>query len=149
MAGPATRIELRGIIDEEVEEAVSVWLESGLPIKPMGRDTLESLRALRDADPELFIGAFEGDRMIGVVLGTDDRRKGFINRLAVVPDRRREGIAKLLVERCEKVLRERGRQVICAMIEEYNETSKTMFLEIGYKREDDIVYYTKRESDDV
>ncbi|HIH02035.1 TPA: GNAT family N-acetyltransferase [Thermoplasmata archaeon] len=142
-------IVLRAITDDEVETAVSVWLESGLPIKSKGRDTLENLRSLRDADPELFIGAFDGDRMVGVVLGTDDRRKGYINRLAVLPEKRRTGVAKMLVARCEDTFRARGRQVICTMIEEYNDTSKSLFLCIGYKREDDIVYYTKREADDV
>lgn len=149
MAEGLSGIILRTITDGEVERAVSVWLESGLPIKAKGRDTLENLRSLREADPELFIGAFEGDRMVGVILGTDDRRKGYVNRLAVLPDRRRTGIAKKLVRRCEDVFRARGRQVICTMIEEYNDTSKTLFQEIGYKREDDIIYYTKREAEDV
>ena len=142
-------IVFRSITDEEVATAVSVWLDSGLPIKRRGRDTLENLRSLRDADPELFIGAFQGDRMVGVVLGTDDRRKGYVNRLAVVPHARRKGIAKMLVRHCEQVFKARGRQVLCTMIEEYNDSSKALFLEIGYKREDDIIYYTKREAEDV
>jgi ribosomal protein S18 acetylase RimI-like enzyme len=149
MTGDMKGVMLRAISDDEVEIAVSVWLESGLPIKPRGRDTIESLRKLREADPELFIGAFEEDRMIGVILGTDDRRKGYVNRLAVLPGRRGFGIAKMLVERCESVFRARGRQVICTMIEEYNDESKALFTGIGYKREDEIVYYTKREADDV
>ncbi len=149
MTGEAKNIELRAVSDDEVEGAVSVWLESGLPIKPRGRDTIENLRTLREADPDLFIGAFEEGRMIGVILGTDDRRKGYVNRLAVLPDRRGSGIAKMLVERCEGVLRARGRQVICTMIEEYNNESKAFFTSIGYKREDEIIYYTKRDAEDV
>ncbi|HUU07887.1 MAG TPA: GNAT family N-acetyltransferase [Thermoplasmata archaeon] len=149
MTGDAKGVMLRAISDDEVEMAVSVWLESGLPIKPRGRDTIENLRRLREADPELFIGAFEEGRMIGVILGTDDHRKGYVNRLAVLPDRRGSGIAKMLVERCESVFRARGRPVICTMIEEYNDESKALFTGVGYKREDEIVYYTKREADDV
>jgi len=149
MTGDTKNVELREISDDEVERAVSVWLESGLPIKSQGRDTIENLRKLREADPELFIGAFEEGRMIGAILGTDDRRKGYVNRLAVLPDRRGSGIAKMLVERCENVFRARGRQVICTMIEEYNDESKALFTNIGYKREDEIVYYTKREAEDV
>ena len=149
MAPQNEGIVLRSITEEEVGTAMAVWLESGLPIKPKGRDTVENLKGLRAADPELFIGAFDGDRMVGVILGTDDRRKGYVNRLAVLPHVRRRGIAKMLVRHCEDVLRKRGRQVICAMIEEYNDSSISLFLEIGYKREDDIVYYTKREAEDV
>lgn len=149
MSGLDDTIELRAIEDGEVEQAVSLWIESGLPIKPRGRDTVENLRKLREEDPDLFIGAFERGRMIGVVLGTDDRRKGYVNRLAVLPDRRRLGIAKMLIQRCEDAFRARGRQVICTMIEEYNAESKALFLDVGYKREDDIIYYTKREADDV
>ncbi len=149
MTGDTKGVQFRAVSDDEVESAVSVWLESRLPIKPRGRDTIENLRRLREDDPELFIGAFEEGRMIGVILGTDDRRKGYVNRLAVMPDRRGSGIAKMLVERCESVFRARGRQVICTMIEEYNDESKALFTSVGYKREDEIVYYTKREAEDV
>ena len=142
-------IVVRPVRDDEIRELISLWSEAGLPTKPAGRDTLENLLAQLNAAPDLFIGAFDGSRMVGVIMGSDDGRKGWINRLAVVPDIRRTGVARTLLNRCEEALRSRGRQIVCTLIEEYNEASKELFVSMGYKREDDIIYYTKRDADNV
>ena len=140
---------LSQITEDDVPRIIELWADAGLPTKPGGRDTVESLTRQRRASPDLFIGAFEGDRMIGVVVGSDDGRKGWVNRLAVVPDRRRSGIAIRLLNECETALRKRGRQIICALIEDDNEISKCLFETNGYKREDLIIYYSKRDAEDV
>lgn len=150
MTPPSTKgIVTRPISIEEIERMISFWSEAGLPAKPGGRDTLENLRIQLTEAPDLFIGAFDEGTMVGVVMGSDDGRKGWINRLAVAPDRRHSGIASILIERCEAALRERGRLIICTLIEEYNDASKSLFAAKGYKREDDIIYYAKRDADDV
>lgn len=141
--------DIRLISAEDIERMISLWKEAGLPTKPGGRDTVENLRKQISECPDLFIGAFDKERMIGVVIGSDDGRKGWVNRLAVVPDKRRCGVASYLLERCEAALRERGRQILCTLIEEGNNTSELLFTSKGYKREDEIVYYAKRDADDV
>ncbi len=142
-------VRLAPITEEDIKRVIELWREAGLPTKPGGRDTIENLTRQRGQAPDLFIGAFEGDRMIGVVMGSDDGRKGWINRLAVVPDRRRTGIAAMLLEECERALRGRGRQILCALIEDDNDVSKKMFEASGYRREDVIIYYAKRDAEDV
>ncbi len=142
-------MEIRQISAEEIERMISLWKEAGLPTKPGGRDTVENLRKQLSDDPDLFIGAFDGSRMVGVIIGSDDGRKGWVNRLAVIPEKRRCGIASRLLERCEAALRERGRQIVCTLIEEDNDNSHQLFTSKGYKRENEIIYYAKRDSDDV
>ena len=143
------RMRLSPIAEDDIPRIIELWADAGLPTKPGGRDTVESLTQQRRASPDLFIGAFEGERMIGVVIGSDDGRKGWINRLAVVPDRRRSGIAIRLLKECEIALRKRGRQIICALIEDDNDISKIMFEKNGYTRENSIIYYSKRDAEDV
>ncbi|RLI17007.1 hypothetical protein DRO54_12165 [Candidatus Bathyarchaeota archaeon] len=88
--------------------------------------------------------------MIGTVIGSCDfRMKGWINRLAVDPTYRGRGIAKELVTRMEKTLKERGVVVIAALIELPNPASINLFKKLGYTVHDSIVYVTKRESDEV
>jgi ribosomal protein S18 acetylase RimI-like enzyme len=132
-----------------LERVIDLWREAGLPTKPGGRDTIEGLTRQRKESPDLFIAAFEDQRMVGVVVGSDDGRKGWINRLAVVPDRRRAGIAAMLLAECEAALRRRGRQIICALIEEGNLASRRLVETSGYRHEDVIKYYAKRDADDV
>ncbi|UCE91320.1 MAG: GNAT family N-acetyltransferase [Methanobacteriota archaeon] len=147
--GSGRGVMLLPLQEDDIPKVLALWSEAGLPTKPGGRDTLENLTRRRREAPDLFIGAFEGERMIGVVIGSDDGRKGWVNRLAVVPDRRRAGIAAKLLARCEEALRSRGRRIICALIEKDNEASQRLVEGKGYRCEDRIAYYAKREADDV
>jgi ribosomal protein S18 acetylase RimI-like enzyme len=109
---------------------------------------MSSLRFQRKAMPDLFIGAFADRGLVGVVLASDDTRKGWLNRIAVVPAERGRGIARALIKASEEALRKRGRRMFCVHIEEYNEESMDLFEKQGYKRESDIFYYAKRDRKD-
>lgn len=128
----------------EVPKMITVWKRAGLPFRPAGRDSLASLRSQARCSPDLFMGAFIEDELVGAVLGSDDGRRGWINRLAVVPEARGFGIGGRLVKACEKALRRRGRKLFCTTIEGSNEASMSLFEELGYKQEHGIVYLTNR-----
>ena len=124
-----------------------VWVRAGLPYRPKGRDSLARLRKQISETPDLFLGAFENGRLVGVAICSDDLRKGWINRLAVVPDARGRGIGRALIEASEDALGRRGHKLFCVLIEEDNPTSTMLFSKAGYRHESDILYYAKRESE--
>lgn len=131
---------IRPLEPHEVSTLPDLWRAAGLPFDAEGRDRVEALARQRDDDPDLWLGAFDGATMVGFVLGSDDGRKGWINRLAVLPARRRSGLARRLIEACERALEARGRHVIAALIESRNEASLACFRQAGYVRRDDVVY---------
>ncbi|MBU4189834.1 MAG: GNAT family N-acetyltransferase [Candidatus Thermoplasmatota archaeon] len=47
--------------------------------------------------------------LIGVVVGSDDGRKGWINRLAVDLKHRKKGVARVLINAVEDALKKIGR----------------------------------------
>ena len=104
-----------------------------MPLRPAGRDSKEAIEAQMEDDPDFFLGAFEDVSLVAAIIVSSDGRKGWLNRLAVNPEYRRRGIAKALIAEAERVLRERGVRVFSALIWDSNESSKSLFEDLGYE----------------
>lgn len=142
-------MKIQRLAIEDYEEMTQLWSRAGLPFKPKGRDSKDAITAQMGANPEFFLGAFEENHLVGVVILSCEVRKGWINRLAVDPDYRRHGIAKALIAESEKTLRKNGVKIFCALIEDYNSMSKKLFRKCGYVEHHDIIYFSKRDSNEV
>ncbi|MFQ6073797.1 MAG: GNAT family N-acetyltransferase [Candidatus Bathyarchaeia archaeon] len=129
---------------------IELWKRADLPFKPRGRDSRHMIERQMKAFPEFFIGAFHENELVGVVIGSyDGRMKGWINRLAVDPLYRRRGIAHKLICQVEQALEKRGAAIFCALIEAPNEESVRLFQKMGYVAHKEILYLTKRKSQEV
>jgi len=142
-------MNIRRLAIGNYEKITGLWTKAGLPFKPKGRDSKEAIAAQMKANPPFFIGAFEGDQLVGVVIISCDVRRGWINRLAVDPNHRGRGIAKALVAEAEKVLRSQGIRIFCVQIEAENTESRELFRKCGYREHPDIVYLSKRQNKNV
>jgi ribosomal protein S18 acetylase RimI-like enzyme len=91
-----------------------------------------------------ILGMFDRDIMIGSIIGSSDGRKGWINRLAVDPDYRGQGLAGKLIEECEDFLHKLGLKLIAALIEANNDPSFKAFKKAGYIFANGITYCSKR-----
>ncbi len=143
------QITIRTMRIDEIKSLHALWDAAQLEYRPRGRDSREKLQDEWMANGEGFIAAFLEDRLVGSVLATDDGRRGWINRLAVHPDFRRGGLAGRLIAAAERELHRRGVRVIAALIDRENTFSQKLFEKSGYHFHKDIMYFSKRESDDV
>ena len=143
-------MEMRTLTIDDYDEMVKLWIKSALPFKPKGRDSRQAIASQMERAPSLFLGAFENSTLVGVIIGSyDHRRKGWINRLAVHPKYRRRSVGQRLITSIEKILKKKDAAVICALIEETNQESIGLFEKLGYVLERSILYFSKRESEDV
>lgn len=143
------RLEIRELELRDYEELLALWERAGLSYRPQGRDSRAAIAEQLERDPQLFLGAFKGGKLVGAVVGSDDGRKGWINRLAVDPDHRRQGVARELIAEAERRLRARGRRIIAVLIEDWNDVSLKLFQECGYILDRSILYLSKREGAEV
>ena len=143
-----TTVKVKPIVSRELPDVIRVWKDSGLSYRPTGRDNPARLRKQLRENPGYFLAAYANGEMVAVALITDDGRKGWINRLAVLPKYRRKGVALSLIRASEDVLRKKGIHLFCVNIEGDNEESKELFEKAGYVFESDILYFTKRERKD-
>jgi ribosomal protein S18 acetylase RimI-like enzyme len=128
---------------------ISIWEKSGLPYKGKGRDSRENIEKEVKLDYNQFLFAIEKGHAVGSILVTHDGRKGWINRVAVLPEFRKKGIAKLLINAGEKWLMEQGIGIFACQIEEYNKDSFEAFQKMGYVPFEGIHYLTKRVHPDI
>lgn len=126
---------------EDYDEAVKLWTEDGLIIRP--GDELEGIKTKLDRDPDLFLIAQEGSAIVGVVMGAWDGRRGWINHLAVRPDRQRKGIGTALIRKLERRLTGKGAKKVNAQIYQWNEKSIEFFKALGYEVHSDLIMIGK------
>jgi ribosomal protein S18 acetylase RimI-like enzyme len=142
-------MDIRKLVIDDYDSMIELWKEAGLSHRPEGRDGRDEVeRQIREFG-DLFLGAFEDRELVGVILGSDDGRKGWINRLAVHPDHQRKGIALELIRAVESALKERNRKIISILIEPANEESLALFEKAGYSIWDGMHYLSKREDKKV
>ncbi len=142
-------VKIRELTIDDYDALCDLWEEAGLPFRPNGRDRRERIAREIEGPCSVFLITEDEGELVGAIMGTHDGRKGWINRLAVSPRHRRQGIASALVAAVEERLSARGIEIFAGQIEDWNESSMIFFERLGYTRHDDIIYYTKRKHPEV
>ena len=87
---------IRELCPDDIPAVISLWEAADLPFRPDGRDRAERIVREIAGPSSVFLVAEDDGGLVGVVFGTHDGRKGWINRLAVAPGEQRRGIASAL-----------------------------------------------------
>ncbi len=142
-------MKIRVMKEEDYERLIELWERSGLDYKPDGRDSREHILKELKANPDLFLVAEDNGKIVGLVLATYDGRKGWLNRIAVDPEFQGKGLAKKLCLKAENVLRRKGCMVFAMQIHDSNKRSKNMAKSLGYEERKDIIYFRKKDNENV
>jgi len=142
-------MNIRDLRPGEYNALIGLWEKAGLSYRPRGRDSRERIMGEMEGGRAFFLVADVAGELIGSVLGTHDGRKGWINRLAVLPEHRRQGVAAALVTEVEARLLQQGIEIVTCLIEGWNRDSMRFFDRIGYVAHPDITYYSKRRTENV
>ena len=139
---------LKRLSIDDYQEIINLWADAGLPFKPKGRDSRAMMVKEMQQEGVAYFGIYEENNLLAVGIANYDGRRGWINRVAVDPDRRGEGLAGMIIEECEKFMRSRGAVVMTALIEDINEPSISCFQKAGFICEKSWLYFAKRDSQD-
>ncbi|NHJ04615.1 MAG: GNAT family N-acetyltransferase [Candidatus Heimdallarchaeota archaeon] len=142
-------MKIRKATSEDIPSIVNIWEKSDLPIRSLGRDHPDNLaKQLLEPNMWILIGEIN-EEIVGVIMVTHDSRKGWINRLAIIPSKRNKGLGMLLLEEAEKTLVEEGIDIFCALIHNDNTSSRKLFEKANYIYHEDITYYAKRNKPNI
>ena len=114
----------------------ALWQCGDLWMRPSDGPEATLLKLTRD--PDLFLVARDaGGHVVGTVTGGWDGRRAYVYHLAVVPERRQQGIAGALMDELERRFRRLGALKAKTQILVDNGASRAFFASRGYLREDD------------
>lgn len=136
-------MHVRTLEDDDLEAAMGLWAAT----EHLGPPPTDDLDRLRSMTPQLVLVAESGGAVVGVVLGGDDGRRGWISRLAVAASHRRRGVARALVAELEQRLAAAGCQQVNLLVYGHNDEGRALWEELGYEGSDGIAMYRRRLDD--
>jgi HAD superfamily hydrolase (TIGR01450 family) len=126
----------------DIKAIIRLWDESGmLTYTPEPRRDVAALLA---HDPALCLVAEAAGEVVGVVLGSSDGRRGWVQRLAVKAPQRRAGLGRLLVGELEQRLAARGVPQVNALIFEASRAGLEFWDRLGYGTSNPVILRTKQ-----
>ena len=124
-------VELRPFRLADYEAVIRFW--AGVGLKPSRSDTEARFAYKLERDPELFLLAIREGEIVGTVFASYDGRRGWMNRLAVAPALRGQGLARRLAAEVERRLRHIGCDKINLLIEPDNAAVQGLYEKMGYE----------------
>jgi ribosomal protein S18 acetylase RimI-like enzyme len=126
---------IRSATSEDVPSVLSLWVAAGG--SPSVGDTPEGLSCLLRTDADALLLAEIGGVVVGSLIAGWDGWRGSFYRLAVHPDRRRQGIATVLLREGERRLRARGAVRLTAIVtDDEDPVAMGFWKAAGYRREE-------------
>lgn len=107
-------IQIRPCRVEDVEAVLALWPRADAVPRPT--DHPDALLRRLEQDRDLFVLAWDGERLVGSLMGGWDGLRGQLYCLVIDPDHRRRGIAGRLVAEVEACLRELGAERITGIV---------------------------------
>jgi ribosomal protein S18 acetylase RimI-like enzyme len=143
----AAAVTIRPFADADEQVVVELWARCGL-VRPWN-DPHDDIARKRRVQAELFLvavadgGAGAGATIAGTVMAGYDGHRGWINYLATDPARRRQGIARALMQAAEAGLARLGCPKINLQIRHDNRDAIAFYQHIGFGN-DAVVSMGKR-----
>ncbi len=134
-------MKVRAFEEADGEAVIALWERAGLlrPWNDPRKDIARKLHVQRD----LFLVGTEDERVVGSVMAGYDGHRGWVNYLAVDPDRRRAGLGRALMAEAEGRLRALGCPKINLQIRRDNPDAIAFYARLGFS-EDASVSLGKR-----
>ena len=125
----------------DYDKVIKLWISCGL-IKSDKQATRQQLSSFLERGIFL-VRKDKAGTISGTVMGGWDGWRGWIYKLAVAEEERREGIGTQLLNEIASRLHNSGATIVRAYIENENEASLALFDKLGYEKMDGFVIVTK------
>jgi ribosomal protein S18 acetylase RimI-like enzyme len=138
----AGAVEIRPLTIAAYEVVYALWLQcDGIGLGDS--DSKEAIQRYLERNPGMSFMATDDGEVVGAVLAGHDGRRGFIHHLAVLPAYRRNGLGRLLVDKCLAALKVVGILKCHIFIFNHNLEGLSFWEAMGWSRRNDISVVSK------
>ncbi len=106
-------------------------------------DPRKDIQRKLTTQPELFLVGEIGGKIVGSVMAGYDGHRGWVNYLAVLPEHRKGGLGRMLMQRVETALKECGCPKLNLQVRSTNHEVVEFYTRLGYAQ-DQVVSLGKR-----
>ena len=142
-------IKFRNVVIEDYDGIYQLWdstEQSRRAMNPVD-DSREGIERYLKRNPTTCFLAYTNDdgaeRIVGVILTGHDGRRAIVHHLCVHPDFRRQGVARMLVQRAEEALRKEGISKVFGLVFKDNDAANDFWEEQGYSLRTNLNYRNK------
>ena len=122
---------------ESYDEVVGLWRKAGIEI--VSSDTIDEVTRVLNRNPDLFLIGRVQEKIIAVVMGTFDGRRGYVHHLAVDPDYQKMGFGKSIMEALIEQFRTKNIQKVHLFIEKTSKTVVEFYNNLGWDVREELI----------
>ena len=133
-------MQIRKMTIQDYEKVYELWMSC----KNMGfndiDDSKEGISRFLERNPNTSFVAIQNEKLIGIILGGHDGRRGYIYHLSVNENYRKNGIGSELVKNCLESFKLEKISKVALLVFKYNEVGNSFWEKQGFILREDINY---------
>ena len=133
-------MQIRKMTIQDYEKVYELWMSC----KNMGfndiDDSKEGISRFLERNPNTSFVAIENEKLIGIIIGGHDGRRGYIYHLSINENYRKNGIGSELVKNCLDAFKQEKISKVALLVFKYNEVGNSFWEKQGFILREDINY---------
>jgi ribosomal protein S18 acetylase RimI-like enzyme len=134
--GGAQKLEIRRFEACDEDAVAALWEACDLVVP--WNDPRRDIATKMAFQPELFLVGLQGEQVVASVMAGYEGHRGWINYLAVDPDRRGRGLGRRIMDEAERRLRGMGCPKVNLQLRSSNREVIAFYEHLGYEVEDRV-----------
>ena len=122
---------------EYYDEVVKLWIKAGIGVG--SSDTIDEVSRVLNRNPDLFLIGKEEEKIVAVVIGAFDGRRGYVHHLAVDPDYQNKGFGKIIMKALIEQFRRGNIHKVHLFIEKSNKRVVEFYNNLGWGVREDLI----------
>jgi len=119
------------------QEIIDLWKRSGIEIS--SSDTQDEIAKILKRNSDLFLIGKEDGKVIAVVMGAFDGRRGYVHHLAIDPDYQKKWYGKMMMDELIERFRKEKVHKVHLFIEKHNKEVVNFYKKLGWDIRDDLI----------